>query len=88
MKSLAFFAMCTSFGWVVIATIFPQEHELKRLTAQLEEVRAHEKSIQADKEYHQLTYRSLKEDTAYLEVRSRDRLDLCDENERVLKFKR
>jgi len=84
---LAFVTFCMSVGFVVVATAFPQRRELARLEAKLKLAKDREESVAADKEYHQVEYRALREDPAYLEIHARDRLDYYREGERVLKFR-
>ncbi len=83
---LAFVAFCVSVGFVVVATAFPQRRELLKMEARLSEARQQEESILANKEYHEIEYRALREDPAFLEIHARDRLDYYREGERVLKF--
>lgn len=84
---LAFVAFCMSIGFVVVATAFPQRRELERLEAKLKLAQDQEARILADKEYHLVEYRALREDPAFLEIHARDRLDYYREGERVLKFR-
>lgn len=76
-----------AIGFVVVATAFPQRRELERLEAKLKLSREREASILADREYHQIEYRALREDPAFLEIYARDRLGYYREGERVLKFR-
>lgn len=84
---LAFVAFCVSVGFVVVATAFPQRRELIKLEAKLKEAQEQEELMLADREYHQIEYRALREDPAFLEIHARDRLDYYREGERVLKFR-
>lgn len=84
---VAFVAFCIAIGFVVVATAFPQRRELARLEAKLKLAKAREDGILADREYHQIEYRALKEDPAFLEIHARDRLGYYREGERILKFR-
>lgn len=84
---VAMVMFCISIGFVVVATAFPQRRELAKLEAKLELAKERERSVAADKEYHEIEYRALREDPAFLELQARDRLDYYREGERVLKFR-
>lgn len=84
---LAFVFFCMAIGFVVVATAFPQRRELEKGEAKLKLAQDQEATILADKEYHQVEYRALREDPAFLEIHARDRLDYYREGERVLKFR-
>lgn len=86
-ERIAFVVFCIAIGFVVVATAFPQRRELERLEAKLKLAQERESGILADREYHQVEYRALKEDPAFLEIHARDRLGYYREGERVLKFK-
>ncbi len=83
---LAFVGFCTAIGFVVVATAFPQRRELEKVEIKLKQAQEQEERVLADKEYHEVEYRALKEDPAFLENHARDRLDYYREGERVLKF--
>ncbi len=84
---LAFLVFCMAVGFVVVATAFPQRREMEKLEARLQLAKANEKNVLADREYHEIENRALREDPAFLELHARDRLDYCQKGERVLKFK-
>ena len=84
---LAFVGFCMAIGFVVVATAFPQRRELEKREAKLKLAQIQEASVLAEKEYHQVEYRALREDPAFLEIHARDRLDYYREGERVLKFR-
>jgi hypothetical protein len=86
-ERVVFVMFCISLGFVVVATAFPQRRELEKLEAKLELAKQREASINADREYHQVEYRALREDPSFLEIHARDRLDYYREGERVLKFR-
>ncbi len=77
-----------AIGFVVVATAFPQRRALDKLEAKLKEAKLREETVLADREYHSIEHRALREDPAFLEIHARDRLDYYREGERVLKFKR
>lgn len=85
---LTFVMFCISIGFVVVATAFPQRAELVKLEGKLKEAQDREKAALADREYHQIEYRALREDPEFLEIHARDRLDYYRAGERVLKFRR
>jgi uncharacterized membrane protein YgaE (UPF0421/DUF939 family) len=76
-----------SVGFVVVATAIPQRRVLEKLEAKLQLAKVNEATVLADREYHQIELRALKEDPAFLEIHARDRLDYYREGERILKFK-
>ncbi len=82
-----FVVFCMSIGFVVVATAFPQRRELEKLEAKLELAKQREATVNADREYHQIEHRALREDPSFLEIHARDRLDYYREGERVLKFR-
>lgn len=84
---VVFVGFCMAIGFVVVATAFPQRRELEKLEAKLELAKQCEASILADREYHQIEYRALREDPAFLEIHARDRLDYYRQGERILKFR-
>ena len=87
-QCVVFVAFCMSIGFVVVATAFPQRRELAKLEGKLELAKQREATVNADREYHQIEYRALREDPSFLEIHARDRLDYYREGERVLKFRR
>ena len=84
---IVFVVFCMAIGFVVVATAFPQRRELEKLEAKLKLAKEREATIVADREYHQIEYRALREDPAFLEIHARDRLGYYREGERVLKFR-
>ncbi|MBK1882052.1 hypothetical protein JIN85_06475 [Luteolibacter pohnpeiensis] len=85
--SMVFVVFCLSIGFVVVATAFPQRRKLQELQADLEQAKVRETEALADREYHQIEHRALREDPAFLEIQARDRLEYYHQGERVLKFK-
>lgn len=84
---IVFVVFCMAIGFVVVATAFPQRRVLEKLEAKLKLAKEREATIVADREYHQIEYRALREDPAFLEIHARDRLGYYREGERVLKFR-
>jgi hypothetical protein len=84
---IVFVVFCMAIGFVVVATAVPQRRELAKLEAKLVLAKEREAGIVADREYHQIEYRALREDPAFLEIHARDRLNYYREGERVLKFR-
>ena len=84
---IACVAFCVAVGFGVVATALPQHKELKKLEKKLSLANEQEESVLAEKEYHQVEYRALREDPTFLEIHARDRLDYYREGERVLKFR-
>ena len=84
---IVFVVFCIAIGFVVVATAVPQRRELDKLEAKLKLAKERESGIVADREYHQIEYRALREDPAFLENQARDRLGYYREGERILKFR-
>lgn len=85
---LGFLVFCMAIGFVVVATAIPQRRELDKLELKLKASKVREQAVLADREYHFIEHRALREDPAFLEIHARDRLDYYREGERVLRFKR
>lgn len=85
---LAMISFCLSIGFVVVATAVPQRREVLRLEERLRKGLKQEAEISAERDQRQIELRALREDPAFLEVHARDRLDLCEEGERVFRFPR
>ncbi len=83
-----FLVFCLAIGFVVVATAIPQRRELDKLELKLKASKAREQAVLADREYHFIEHRALREDPTFLEIHARDRLDYFREGERVLRFKR
>lgn len=85
---VGFVMFCMAIGFVVVATAVPQRRELDKLEVKLKAAKEREQAVLADREYHNIEHRALREDPAFLEIHARDRLDYYRVGERVLKFKR
>ncbi len=77
-----------AFGLLVAATAVPQKREYEKLQAKLRMTLEREQSTLAQKEHKAIELNALREDTAYLEVQARDRLNYYRPGERVLRFDR
>ncbi|MEI6175805.1 MAG: septum formation initiator family protein [Verrucomicrobiota bacterium] len=87
-RRMVFIVFCASAGFLVVATAFPQKREMERLEAKLEAARENERRVVTEQEHRHIELRALREDPAYLEIQARDRLDYCQDGERVLRFRR
>ena len=85
---IVFVVFCMAIGFVVVATAFPQRRELAKLEEKLKLAKEREETVVADRDYHQIEYRALREDPAFLEIHARDRLDYYRQGERNLKIRR
>ena len=85
---LGMILFCLSIGFVVVATAVPQRREVIRLEGRLQKALRQEEVIGAERNHRQIELRALREDPEFLEVQARDRLDLCEEGERVFRFAR
>jgi Septum formation initiator len=84
---VVFMMFCIAIGFVVVATAVPQHRELKKLEAKLELIKQREVLVRADRDYHQIEHRALREDPEFLEIHARDRLNFYREGERILSFR-
>lgn len=77
-----------AFGLLIVATAVPQQREYEKLQAKLRSTQNREQETLAVKEYKEIQLHALREDSSYLEVQARDRLNYYREGERVLRFER
>ncbi len=82
------FCVAIAFGLLIAATAAPQKEEYEKLQAKLRQTQAREEAALARKEYKEIQLHALREDTAYLEIQARDRLNYYRPGERVLRFDR
>ncbi len=82
------FCVAIAFGLLIAATAAPQKSEYDKLQAKLRQTQAREEAALARKEHKDIQLRALREDTAYLEIQARDRLNYYRPGERVLRFGR
>ncbi|MEP2776125.1 MAG: hypothetical protein ABJQ29_00440 [Luteolibacter sp.] len=75
-----------AFGALISATAIPQKRKLAELQTQLRMTEEREQEAIDEKEHKEIQLHALREDTAYLEVQARDRLNYYREGERVLRF--
>jgi hypothetical protein len=85
---VGFIACGVALGFVVLATAAPQRRELKKLEARLEQTKQQERLANEEREQKRIELRALREDPEFLEIHARDRLDYCQEGEKILRFKR
>jgi hypothetical protein len=78
--------LAVAFGLLIVATAAPQKRELAKLQAKLRTVQEREEETLAEKEHKQIELQALREDTSYLELQARDRLNYHRQGERVLRF--
>lgn len=78
--------VAVAFGLLIAATAAPQKREYDKLKAQLRVAQERERETLARKEHQRIELQALREDTAYLEVQARDRLNFYREGEKVLRF--
>ena len=83
-----FVVACMAVGFVVVATAVPPRRRLAELQIKLEQAKAREGEVLAEREYYEIEHRALREDPAFLEIHARDRLNYYREGERVLKFRK
>ena len=84
---ILFIVFGVALGFVVVATAIPQRRELEKLEDRLKLAQERESVVSAARDHRRIELRALREDSAYLEVHARDRLDYCREGERVLRFR-
>ncbi|MFK7850185.1 MAG: hypothetical protein AB8D78_04330 [Akkermansiaceae bacterium] len=75
-----------AFGLLIAATAVPQKRENEKLQAKLRIAQAREQAVLDIKEHKEIQLHALREDSSYLEVQARDRLNYYREGERVLRF--
>ena len=75
-----------AFGLLITATSIPQKREYEKLQSKLRNVQNREQATLDIKDHKQIQLHALREDTSYLEIQARDRLNYYREGERVLRF--
>lgn len=86
MNRALYICVAVAFGLLIAATAAPQKKEYEKLQAQLRTAEERERETLARKEHQRIELQALREDTAYLEVQARDRLNFYRQGERVLRF--
>jgi cell division protein FtsB len=81
-------ALAVAFGLVIAATAAPQKKGYDELQAKLRATLAREQAALDNKEHKEIQLHALREDTTYLELQARDRLNYYRPGERVLRFDR
>lgn len=82
------FCVAIAFGLLIAATAAPQKQDYEKLQTKLLQTQAREETALARKEYKEIQLKALREDTSYLEIQARDRLNYYRPGERVLRFDR
>ena len=85
---IIFAVMALVLGMAVVASALPQKRKLEELERKLALVQEDEARVRAEKEHREIEYRAMKEDTAFLELKAMDRLNLHREGERIYRIKR
>lgn len=83
---ILYVCVAIAFGIVITAFAVPQKREYEKQQTQLRAILEREEETLARKEHKRIELQALREDTAYLEVQARDRLNYYREGERVLRF--
>lgn len=78
--------MAVAFGLLITATAIPQKRKFETLQTKLRMTEEREQDAIDRKEHAEIRLYALREDSAYLEVQARDRLNYYREGERVLRF--
>ena len=83
-----FLGLClaVAFGLLITATAVPQKRQFEKLQGKLRQTQAREENALAAKEFEEIKLQALREDTSYLEVEARDRLNYYRPGEKVLRF--
>ena len=85
---VAFLVFCLAIGFVILAAALPQRKKLALLETRLKQEQAREATVLEAKEDITSEFRAIRQDTAYLEIQARDRLDYYKQGEKVLRIKR
>ena len=84
----AFVLFAVSLGFVVVAMAVPQYRILKEIELKVADAEERKQAALAERDHRRIELQALREDPAFLEIHARDRLDMCREGERVLRFRR
>lgn len=87
MNKLLCILLAVAFGLLIGATAAPQKRELEKLQGKLRIAQEHEETVLSHKECKEIELQALREDTSYLEIQARDRLNYYRTGERVLRFR-
>jgi cell division protein FtsB len=85
---IVFGVMALVLAMAVVASALPQRRRLAELEDKLQQVLAEEKKVDAEHGYRETEYRAMKDDSAFLELKAMDRLNLRREGEKIYRFKR
>lgn len=86
MNRVLYVALAVAFGTLITATAIPQKRKFEELQTKLRMTEEREQNTIDKREHAAIRLHALREDTAYLEVQARDRLNYYREGERVLRF--
>ncbi|WP_018969103.1 septum formation initiator family protein [Rubritalea marina] len=85
---LAIYAVSLLIAGVVLAKCLPEYNKLLDQKDQLSGIQSHEQLVQEQADQQLREYRALEQDSSFLEIYGRDRLDYYKEGERVFRFSR
>lgn len=88
LNQIVFGILCLCLGSMVVVAALPERKRTAEMERSLAETRERERESLARREQHRMELEALKHDRGYLELRARDRLDLCREGERVYRIER
>ena len=88
LRRLVFVVFCAALGFVSVAMALPHRVKLNEMEQRLEEVKKREIAVLADRDNQVTEHRAIQEDPAFLEMHARDRLNLYQDGEKILKFKK
>lgn len=73
---------------VTVVTALPQFKQLEKMEGELSEVQQHEQRAKDRQDQQFREYKALEQDSEFLEIIARDRLDLYREGETIFRFSR
>ncbi len=85
---LAFYMVGFLIAGVVIVKCLPEYYHLLEQQGRLNEVQSQEATVQEQADQQLREYRALEQDSSFLEIYGRDRLDFYKPGERVFRFSR
>lgn len=83
---IAVIFLCVAIGF--FATYWPEKKKLAKLKEQLEEARQRQEVAEGRLDYLHVKLNALKEDPTFLEIQSRDRLQLYRPGETIFRIER
>lgn len=85
---LAFYLVAFLIAGVVGAKCLPEYNKLREQERKLAEIQEQELMVQEEADQQLREYRALEQDSSFLEIYGRDRLDYYKPGERVFRFSR